>query len=84
MYNLIPLYKSKKSIDVLNDLEKNSQKFSKNNSTTDWLICFLCSPADIAEGMIELVEDDTKNGKAMRITRAYGRDYAEFQEQPIQ
>ena len=50
------------------------------------LECFLphFRPAYIAEGLLELVEDDEANGQALRITKAMGRDVVKFEEHPLQ
>ena len=36
----------------------------------------ILAPEDVAEGVIELVEDDSRSGAIMRITVRGGRDYA--------
>ena len=35
-------------------------------------------PVEIAEGLIQLIEDDSYNGTALRISKAFGRDVAYY------
>jgi hypothetical protein len=41
-------------------------------------------PEYVAQGFIKLVEDDSMNGQAMRVSVAHGYDFATFQDTPLQ
>jgi hypothetical protein len=39
---------------------------------------FPCRPEFVAKGLIELINDDTKNGEAMTVMEKHGIAYHEF------
>ena len=40
--------------------------------------------SDLEDASTDLIEDDSYNGAAMRVTKALGRDVATFKEIPLQ
>jgi hypothetical protein len=45
------------------------------------MICFsVCRPEFIAKGLLELINDDTKNGEIMRANAAEGIGYMKFEK----
>ena len=57
---------------------------SRENSLGNVYGCYVCRrPREVAEGFLTLIEDDTKNGKVMRVRRVLGIDYQQYSDEGI-